>query len=167
MKHLIFIALALLPVAVLAGVLDDKTPAYFVDRYGIQKSAKNVPSISYLQVKRGTVAVKGQFSAREFRKGDLTVHAVFFVPSLQLASVRLQLKQKWTREQVEAALEAYGGSWQPVSQNGIVDSWIAPDGSLAINMLTWVEIQSKTIVAEVAKNLAAEDAKRKAVPKFE
>ena len=167
MKHLIFIALALLPVAVLAGVLDDKTPAYFVDRYGTQKSSKNVSSVPYIHVKRGGVQVKGQFSTREFRKGDLIVHAVFFLPSLQLASIRFQLKQKWTREQVEAALEAYGGSWQPVSQNGIVDSWIAPDGSLAINMLTWVEIQSKTIVAEVAKNLTAEDAKRKAIPKFD
>lgn len=167
MKYLLVLLFAFLPVVAHAGVLDDKTPAYFVDRYGTQKSSKNVSSVPYIHVKRGGVQVKGQFSNREFRKDDLIVHAVFFLPSLQLASVRLQLKQKWTREQVEAALEAYGGSWQPVSQNGIVDSWIAPDGSLAINMLTWVEIQSKTIVAEVAKNLAAEDAKRKAVPKFE
>ncbi len=166
MKYLIFMSLAFLPAAAIAGILEDKSPAYFVDRYGVQKSSKNVSSVPYIHVKRGGVQVKGQFSTREFHKGDLTVHAVFFLPSLQPASVRLQLKQKWTREQVEAALVAYGGSWTPVTQNGIVDFWTAPDGSLAINMLTWVEIQSKTIVDEVAKNLADKDAKRKAVPKF-
>ena len=32
--------------------------------------------------------------------------------------------------------------------------------------LTWLAVQSKAIVALTAKTLAAEDAKRKAVPKF-
>ncbi len=166
MKLLTLAFFALLPLQAFAGVLDGKTPATFADRYGIPKSAKNVSSISALHVKRGNVSVTGQFSIREYRDGDLTVTVTYFIPSLQAASVRLQLKRQWTREQVEAALAAYGGSWQTVTRNGIVDSWIAPDGSLAINLLTWVEIQSKTIVEAVARNFAAEDAKRKAVPKF-
>lgn len=166
MRLFVAATFALLPLVVLAGVLDDKSPAYFVDRYGPAKSSKTVSSHTCIHVGRGSVIVKGQFSAREFRQGDLIVQTVFFLPSLQLASVRLQLPRQWTPEQIEAALAAYGGEWRPVSRNGIVDSWVAPDGSMAISLLTWLDIQSKAIVDLVAKTLTDDDAKRKAVPKF-
>ncbi len=156
----------MIPLAAFAGALDDKSPAYFVQRYGAPKSVKNVASISVHHPKRGGVEVKGQFSVREFRSDDLTVRVVFYLPSLQPASVRLQLRHKWTQEQVEAALAAYGGSWEPVRIGGFIESWVAPDGAVATNMLTFVDIQSKTIVDEAAKTLSSIDAKKKAVPKF-
>jgi hypothetical protein len=148
-----------------AGALDDKTPAYFVDRYGPAKSSKTQSTGSFMNPTRGPVTVKGQFSVREFRKGDLRVQPVFFLPSLDLAAVRLQMDRQWTDEQIEAALAAYGGEWKLVKK-GIVTYWVAPDGSLAISMLTWLDIQSKAIVDQVAKTQAEDDAKRKAVPKF-
>lgn len=157
---------SLLPLLTEAGVLDDKTPAYFVDRYGPAKSSGTVSVISAMHVKHGAVNLKGQFSAREFRQGNLLVQCVFFLPSLQLATVRFQMQHSWTKEQIEAALAAYGGKWAPVSRNGIVDSWVAPDGSIAISMLTWLDIQSKAIVDLVEKTVTADDIKRKAVPKF-
>jgi len=157
---------AFLPLVIQAGTLDEKTPAYFVDRYGPPKSSGTVTSIPAIHIKRGGVVVKGQFSSREFRQGDLHIQCVFFLPSLQLATVRFQMQHPWTKEQIEAALAAYGGKWTPVSRNGIVDSWVAPDGSMAISMLTWLDIQSKAIVDQVERILAEDDAKRKAVPKF-
>lgn len=156
----------LLPFCVQGGVLNDKTPGYFVDRYGSAKSSNVESAHNFVHQKRGSVKVKGQFSTKEFKKGDLRVYAVFYLPSLRLAAVRLQLDRAWTKEQIEAALAAYGGEWAPISRNGIVNSWVAPDGTLAISMLTWLEIQSKTIVEEVEKSLAADVAKRKAIPKF-
>jgi len=76
------------------------------------------------------------------------------------------LCHEWNDEQIEAALAAYGGEWKPITRNGVVTSWIAPDGSLAIKMLTWLDILSKPIVDQVAKAVADDDAKRKAVPNF-
>jgi hypothetical protein len=162
-----FLLLALLSVSLLAaGPLDDKGPPYFVDRYGLAKSSATVGKESFVHVGRGGVMLKGQFSARSFRQEDLRVEAVFFQPSLELAAVRLWLKQEWTTEQIAAALQAYGGEWKPTQNNGIVRSWQAPDGSLAIKLLNSLQIQSKTIVDAVAKELAEQDAKRKAVPTF-
>ncbi len=158
-------AIVLLPLFASAGALDDKTPAYFVDHYGPAKSAKTQSSHPFVHVGRGGVTVKGQFSVREFRQGELIVQPVFFQPSLKLAAVRLQLQREWTPEQNEAALAAYGGEWKPIKK-GIVTYWIAPDGTMAISLLTWLDIQSKAIVDLVEKTLADEDAKREAVPKF-
>ena len=148
-----------------AGVFDGKSSAYFVDRYGPAKSSKTVSTASFVHVGRGAISIKGQFSAREFQKGDLRVQPTFFLPSLELAAVRLQMNRQWTDEQIEAALAAYGGEWKPVKK-GIVTYWVAPDGSMAISMLTWLDILSKPIVDLVAKAVAEDDAKRKAVPKF-
>ena len=166
-KHGLFAigCLALL-VSVSAGPLDDKSPAYFVDHYGPAKSGETVGKHAFVHTRRGAITVKGQFNTREFRKDDLIVHAVFFLPSLQPAAVRLQMNRQWTVEQIEAALAAYGGDWKPVSRNGIVNSWVAPDGAMAISMLTWLDIQSKAIVDLTAKTLAEDDAKQKAVPRF-
>ncbi len=160
-----------LPLALLAGnlqaagPLDDKGPPYFVDRYGPAKSNKTVSSASFTDLKHGSLTVKGQFSAREFRQGELRVQPVFFLPSLELAAVRLQLDRAWTDEQIAAALKAYGGEWKLVKR-GIITHWVAPDGALAISMLTWLDIQSKAVVDMVAKKSADDAAKRKAVPTF-
>lgn len=149
-----------------AGPLDDKSPAYYVDRYGPAKSSKTVPNHSFIHPVRGAVTVKGRFSAREFREGKLLVQPVFFLPSLKLASVRLQMIDSgWTDEQIEAALKAYGGEWKLVKK-GVVTAWAAPDGSVAVRMLTWIDIHSRTILDQVEKELADMDAKRKAVPNF-
>jgi len=165
-RHLLlFSVLALFVSIVEAGVLDNKTPAYFVDLYGPAKGSRSVSSYTFVHVHRGGVSVKGQFSVREFRKGDLLVQPVFFLPTLQLVAVRLQMNHQWTEEQIQAALAAYGGEWKSV-KNGVVTYWIAPDGSMAISMLTWLDIQSKVIVDLTAKTLAEDDAKQKAVPKF-
>lgn len=149
-----------------AGPLNDKGPPYFVDRYGPAKSSQVVNKEAFIHVGRGGVILERQFSARTFRKDGLRVEAVFFLPSLELASVRLWLEHEWTIEQIAAALQAYGGEWKPIKNNGVIRSWEAPDGTLAIKMLSSLQIQSKTIVDEVAKELAEQDAKRKAVPNF-
>lgn len=159
--------LALLPLLALAGPLDNKTPAYFVDRYGPANLTRLDTTGNFISPKHGAVTVKGQFSVREFRDGDLRVYAVFSYPSLKLAAVRLQLNRAWTSEQTEAALTAYGASWKPVnSGNSTVKIWIAPDGTLAIQMLTWIDFQSRGVVELVEKTRAESAAKRKAVPKF-
>src|SRR5882672_4471621 len=98
----LFTAYCLLSSFVLAGVFDDKPPAYFVDRYGPAKSSKTESSGGFIHEGNGYIAVKGQFSTRTFRKGDLTVEAVFLLPSLQLAAVRFRLPRQWTDEQFEA-----------------------------------------------------------------
>lgn len=165
MKLLTFIFLLLFSTAC-AAPLDGKSPAYFVDRYGPAKSAKTESSHGFIHPGRGSIPIKAQFSAREFRQGDLRVQPVFFLPSLRLAAVRLQLNRAWTPEQIEAALAAYGGEWTAVKHNGIVDTWIAPDGSMAIAMLTWIDIQSKEIVDLVNKAVVAEEALRNAIPKL-
>lgn len=150
-----------------AGPLDDKGPPYFVDRYGPAKASQTVSKQSFISSGRGGVILKKQFSVRTFQKDKLRVEAVFFLPSLKLAAVRLRMGHSWNDEQIQAALKAYGGEWKPVRlANGVVKQWVAPDGSNATHLLSSLQIQSKEIVDAVAKELAEQDAKRKAVPKF-
>lgn len=162
LKLLLFVLVSSLQAA---GPLDDKGPPYFVDRYGPVKSARTVSSATFMDPASGSITVKGLFSSREYRKGELRVQPVFFLPSLELAAVRFQLNRTWTNEQIEAALKAYGGEWRRVKR-GMITQWLAPDGSLAISMLTWLDIQSKAIVDLVARTSAENEAKRKAVPNF-
>ncbi len=166
MRLLAVVVLCLAPLLAFAGALDGKSPGYFVDLYGPAKSSSTESSQTFIHPERGGAAIKGQFSVREYRKGDLMIRAVFFLPSLQLAGVRLQLNHSWTNEQMAAALAAYGGEWQPVMRNISVTAWVAPDGTRAINLLTWLDIQSKTVVDLMQKTLAEDDARQKAVPKF-
>lgn len=111
------------------------------------------------------VAIKGQFSVREFQKADLRVETIFLLPSLQLAGVRLNLKHTWTPAQVDAALAAYGDQWTLVDK-GMIPTWIAPDGTTASLILLSLHIQSKAMTELVARTLTEKEAKRQAVPKF-
>jgi len=144
----------------------ERTPAYFVDRYGSGDPSKTVPKYSFVDPKRGNVEINGQFSVRAFRSGDLRVKAVFNLSSLKLASVRLQLPRQWTPEQIQSALMAYGSDWKPVGDNFMIQKWATPTGLRAIYMLTFVEIQSPEIAKSVEQVLAAKDRERKAIPKF-
>lgn len=146
--------------------MDDKTPAYFVDHYGVAKSAGNAAKANYAHVKHGIVAVKGQFSTRRFKAGDLEVYAVFFLPSLKLATASYQLPNVWTDEQINAALIAYGPNWKPIHDQGFVKSWVAPDGTVATYILTTLHIQAKAFTELGEKTIADREAKAKAVPKF-
>lgn len=166
MKLFVTTILMLFPLLVVARVFDGKTSAYFVDRYGPAKSSNTVSSHPFTHTKSGGVVIKGQFIAREFRDGELPVQPVFFLPSMAVAAIRLQLNRAWTSEQIEAALAAYGGEWRPISSNDMVKSWVAPDGSIAISMLTWIDINAKAVVDLVQKNIDEDAAKRKAIPKF-
>ena len=78
-----------------------------MSRYGSAKSSKTVSKYVFIDPKRSGVEISGQFSVREFRSGDLLVLAVFFLPSLKLADVTLQLLHPWTTEQIDSALAAY------------------------------------------------------------
>ncbi|HEY8993634.1 MAG TPA: hypothetical protein VIM71_03030 [Lacunisphaera sp.] len=165
MKYLCFIALLAATVSY-AGPLDDKGPPYFVDRYGPPKSSTNDKATSYAHIKRGIVSVPGQFSTRHFKDGDLTVEAVFFLPSLRLATARYRLPHRWTEDQVDAALRAYGGEWNRTKQGALVTRWEAPDGTTAAYILNTLFIHSKELVTMGEKVLEAEEAKRKAMPRF-
>jgi hypothetical protein len=163
-----FLLLALLSVSLLAaGPLDDKGPPYFVDRYGTARSTDTISNHAFISSGRGAVTIKGPFSVRTFQKDKLRVEAVFFSPSLKPAAVNLRMGQAWSEEQIQAALAAYGGEWQPLKlASGEVREWVAPDGSNAIRLSSSLHIQSKEVVVAVAKELATDDAKRKAVPTF-
>lgn len=149
-----------------AGVLDDKSPGYFVDRYGPAESSASEKTTSYAHIKKGIISVPGQFSARKFKRGDLAIEAVFFLPSLRLAAARYFLPHQWTAEQIDAALKAYGGDWKEVAKSSLLNRWEAPDGTVAVYILTTLHFQSKELVAMGEKVLETEDAKRKAVPQF-
>lgn len=150
----------------MAGSLEDKTTAYFVDHYGPAKSSANERNANCAHPQRGIIAVKGQFSIRRFKAGDMDVSAVFFLPSLKLASASYSLHHAWTDEQISAALTAYGADWKPTHDQGFIKSWVAPDGTVAIYILTTLYIQSKTFTELGEKTSAENDAQRKAVPKF-
>jgi hypothetical protein len=159
---LLLIALPLMA----AGSLEDKTTAYFVDHYGPAKSSSNVGKANCARPERGIIAVKGQFSIRRFKAGDMDVSAVFLLPSLKLASASYSLHHAWTDEQISAALMAYGADWKPTYDQGFVKSWVTPDGTVAIYILTTLHIQSKTFTELGEKTSAENDAQKKAVPKF-
>lgn len=146
--------------------VSERTPANFVDLYGMSTSAQNVSEHSFHEPGRVTVAIKGPFSVRSFRSGDLRVQAVFHLPSLKLAGVRLTLPRSWTREQVDAALMAYGSQWKLTGGNvaGLVRT--SPAGDRAISTLNSLEIQSPEVVKAIEQVLQERDAQRKAVPKF-
>jgi hypothetical protein len=143
----------------------DRTPAYFVDHYGRSTSSKNVSKYIFLQPGRGNVDIKGQFSIREFKRGDLRVEAYFTLPALKLAAVKLSLPHIWTLDQISAALTAYGTGWKRVDKPG-TEVWTTPDGLRAIFLLSSLEIQSPAIVQDVEQTSKDNDAKRKAIPKF-
>lgn len=144
----------------------ERTPAYFVDHYGRSTSSRNVSKYIFLQPGRGNVDIKGQFSIREFKSGDLRVEAFFNLPSLKLAAVKLSLSHVWTPEQITAALAAYGAGWTEVKTIPFTKIWMTPDGLRATYLLTTLEIQSPAVVREVEQTLKDNDAKGKAVPKF-
>ncbi len=107
--------------------LAERTPAYFVDRYGPARSSRNVSQYGFVNPETGTLTVKGEFSVREFRADGLRVRAVFFVPSLKLAEVTLQMERsQWTDEQVTAALSAYGPEWRLTGRNVGQRRWSTP-----------------------------------------
>jgi hypothetical protein len=167
--RLLFVALLLAAsrITAIAGALDDKTPAYYVDRYGPPKSGVIKSTAAFAEPTYGSVEIKGPFSIREFREGDLRVEAIFNHPSLKLAAVRLQLNHPWTEAQIEAALAAYGGDWKPIRlKHTTIRTWAAPDGSRATEILTTIHIQSRAVTEIVEKTLAEFDAKRKAIPKL-
>jgi hypothetical protein len=144
----------------------DRTPAYFVDRYGSATSSVNAAQHAFLHPRHGNVEIKRQFSIRGFRDGDLRVKAVFYVPSLKLASVILQLPRRWTEDQIEAALAAYGGEWNPEGSKVVFRTWSRSDGARAIFTLTSLEIQLPEIVSALDERVREEEAQKKVVPKF-
>lgn len=146
--------------------LAERTPAYFVDRYGPALSSRNVSQYAFLSPGVGTLTVKGEFSLREYRAEGLRVRAVFHVPSLKLAEVTLQMGRTWTDEQLKAALAAYGADWRPDGRNIGQQRWTTPDGARAILLLTTLYIQAPGTVSAVEKVRLEGEAKRKAVPKF-
>lgn len=171
MKTVICLLLMSLPFCALAQstrlvAFPEITPPYFVDRYGSAKSSKNVSKFGFLHPKRGNIDVKGPFSVREFRHGELRTVAVFRLPSLKLAGVKYSLNRSWTPEQIQAALNALGTGWKPYDGNIAFKAWRFQDGTIAISILNSLEIQSAALVEAVVNEMAAKDAARKAVPKF-
>ena len=146
--------------------LGERTPAYFVDRYGQARSARNVSQYAFLSTTIGTQIVKGEFSLREYRAQDLRVRTVFHVPSLKLAEVTLHMGRTWTEEQIKAALAAYGTDWRPDGRNIGQQRWTTPEGARAVLLLTGLYIQPPATVEAVEKARLEAEAKRKAVPKF-
>jgi hypothetical protein len=147
--------------------LGERTPAYFVDQYGLAKSSRTVSQHAFFSPEGSVISVKGEFSVREFRAEGLRVRTVFHLPSLKLAEVMLRLERvTWTDEQVEAALTAYGREWKLSEKNVGKRIWTAPDGARAILLLTSLHIQPAHAVEFVEKARQEWDAKRKAVPKF-
>lgn len=149
-----------------ADTFDGKAPPYFVDRYGPAKSSEVRDKASFVLLGKGSVTLKGQYSVRAYRQDKLRIDAVFLLPSLELASVRLTMNQPWTEEQITAALQAYGGAWKPLPASIGIVAWEAPDGARAISMLNSLIIQSKATEDALTKEYADLEAKRKAVPKF-
>jgi hypothetical protein len=144
----------------------ERTPAYFVDRYGTARSVRSVSHFAFLSPGVGALAVKGEFSVRDYHAENLRVRAVFHVPSLKLAEVTLQVGRTWTDEQLKAALAAYGADWRPDGRNFGQQRWTTPDGARAILLLTTLYIQAPGTVSAVEKVRLEAEAKRKAVPKF-
>src|SRR4051812_14361960 len=94
-----------------ASAFTERTPAYFVDRFGLPKSSHDESAHDFFQPGRGTTVIQGPFSIREYRTGDLRITAVFNLPSLKLAGVKLRLSRPWTPEQISAGLGGYRASW--------------------------------------------------------
>lgn len=143
----------------------EKTPAYFVDRYGPARSSKLVSSQSFLHPRHGALWIKGEFSVRKFRKGDLNVTATFHVPSLSLAGVTYGLGRGWTEEQVMAALSAFGGNWRP--EPYIVGrAFRRQDGACAVLIGYDLRVVSPEMAMAAEKAAEAKGAKKKEVPEF-
>jgi hypothetical protein len=143
----------------------DRTPAYFVDRYGSAKSSSLEKQASFVLPGVGVISLKGEFSVREFRKDRLRVKAVFRVPELTLAGVVYYLPNLWTQEQVDAALEAFGGKWE-VDKSGYGRGYVAPDGARAIHLSGSLHFISAETYEALKKEREKQVEKRKAVPKF-
>ena len=160
--------LLILMVATCAGALTqtlEKTPAYFYDLYGKTTSEKTVSSYGFVYTKVGQVEVKGQFSVRNYQSEKMRVTVIYALPDLKAVAIQYSLSQDWTKEQIGAALEAYGSAWAEIKEDTL-RFYISRDGTKAIPVFNMLHINSSGIEAEIIKAHAAHEAERKKVPKF-
>tara|TARA_R110002111_G_scaffold51324_1_gene89986 strand:- start:70 stop:522 length:453 start_codon:yes stop_codon:yes gene_type:complete len=128
-----------------------RTPDYFIDRYGTPKMSQNVQEVSSLHEKHGMVKLKGRFNVREFFHGQLHVRAIFALPSLTLISVRLDVPAHWRAERIEAALSTYGSNWRKEYQGEKVKTWKDSKGLKAVLFFSTLEIQSPNIATRIRR----------------
>lgn len=154
-------------VAQITGTLG-KSTAYFYDRYGSPIRTREVSEASFITPEvQGAKAISGPFSIRTYRADKLTIEVHYLLPKLEAVCVRYSMPHSWTREQVNAALKAYGDKWTMIPQNvNIFPLYTADNGTSAYHMTSMLFVQSAGLRAAFKSSAAAAEAERREVPKF-
>ncbi|WP_438479839.1 hypothetical protein [Oleiharenicola lentus] len=153
----------------LCGMAQNKTPAYFYDRYGAPEREINPKAVTLFSESQ-TVNVKGEFVERVYKSGKMRVTAVFRKPSLSLIQVTYHLPHQWTKEQVSAALLAFDENWaSKANPSGVMFSighYSSTNGYRASVAFMNLWVLSPEGSNLLGKALAEREAARKEVPKF-
>lgn len=107
-----------------------KTESYFHGLYGYPKSENSVSNFTFMVPRHpSTVRVDHNFTIQNFENGRLKVKVLYSEADRRAVWVQYRLPSRWTKEQIEAALEAYGTNWKGVPWTwvmGIVMPAFAP-----------------------------------------
>lgn len=154
-----------------------KTESYFTKLYGSPKSEKHLAEIAFLLPCHGSlIRLSQRFLVQNFQSDRLRVDVVYPEPSRQAIWVKFTLPNSWTREQLSAALGAYGSDWQVVQQNPGL-SFIMREKAPALYRCSNGRIAYKTmydnlilfspqLYGALRNQLQQTEQQKKAVPKF-
>lgn len=128
-----------------ADQLADKTPAYFIERYGapVESGPKNECSLYLAEALPRKVNVSGQFLVLKFQAEALTVEVVYLLPGHTLAAVTYQRPRMWTPAQTQAIVMTYSEDWSRVRNTGRSLAYRTAEETLSLTGINTLAIQTQ------------------------
>lgn len=112
---------------------------------------------------------------QEYRQDALTATVLCAEDSRRAILVKYLSVNRWTDEQMKAALAAYGSGWKQVQLNSLnlimpdlaPRTWVSPEGVLAYkDMGNQLWVYAPELQVELRNQVAEIERQKKAVPKF-
>ena len=142
-----------------------KTEEYFKNLYGSPKIARKVTEFEFsFPGHIGSIRITRPFFVREFESGKLKVKVLYTDPTQGAIWVKYILPDKWTHEQLTAALQAYDSDWKGANESPT--AYRSSSGRLADNVLLELTIYAPQLSTDLRAKIDEADRQGKAVPKF-
>lgn len=110
--------MAALPAAALTTTIAfNKSPAYFVTHFGLPRSSQDVTQWEFSRRDGTRYVLVRKFSVRTYRRNDVEIEAVFWLPYLTLAAVTYRHPPPWARDELNGLLSLYGSGWSAQTDN--------------------------------------------------
>ena len=98
----------------------NKEPEYFVKLYGEPITSKIVDEKEFRLFTETpcVMNIKGPFGLQTYGKGNLQIEVTYILPEAQAIYVCYTLPNTWTKNQLDAAVNAYGKEWLAIKYSG-------------------------------------------------